>query len=586
LRLLSEVKQYLEGNDLNNNIFKNFIYFNYSIYLKNKINYFVKFKKKMKNMSVGKIFFNGTIITMNDNQFNVEAIGIERERIVAVGDLDYVKNKLKDAELINLNEKTLLPGFHDCHCHPIIYIFFIINLNLRDLRSFQEFKSILKKTGINRKKGEFIFGLSYDELNFKNLNERILPDRWLLDDLCPNNPVFILRFDGHIGIANTKALEVAGITAESKPPEGSEYRKNEKGELTGVLTEKAVGMVVSQYALPKPERIKEAAAIAFKNLAQKGITTLHGIVHLGAGGEAGDIGAIEIPIMKSVQALILQNWYILVYTDTPNKLKRIKRPPLDGGKEDSQFKLGALKLYIDGSLGACTAWMHQPFSDQSDKSGFCVYDNLENLYEQMKIAHNMGFQIGTHAIGDKANRVVVDLYKRLLSEFPRDNHRHRIEHASLLTDDVIKDMNKFRIIASIQPSFITTDAKLASYRLGDERSKYTYPFKSLIDGGVVCVSGSDCPIEDPDVIWGLHALVNRNGFVPEQCLNIVEALKTYTINAAYAAFEENIKGSIEEGKLADLVILDKNPLEVPKEKIKDINIMETIIRGKTAYKKE
>jgi predicted amidohydrolase YtcJ len=586
LRLLSEVKQYLEGNDLNNNIFKNFIYFNYSIYLKNKINYFVKFKKKMKNMSVGKIFFNGTIITMNDNQFNVEAIGIERERIVAVGDLDYVKNKLKDAELINLNEKTLLPGFHDCHCHPIIYIFFIINLNLRDLRSFQEFKSILKKTGINRKKGEFIFGLSYDELNFKNLNERILPDRWLLDDLCPNNPVFILRFDGHIGIANTKALEVAGITAESKPPEGSEYRKNEKGELTGVLTEKAVGMVVSQYALPKPERIKEAAAIAFKNLAQKGITTLHGIVHLGAGGEAGDIGAIEIPIMKSVQALILQNWYILVYTDTPNKLKRIKRPPLDGGKEDSQFKLGALKLYIDGSLGACTAWMHRPFSDQSDKSGFCVYDNLENLYEQMKIAHNMGFQIVTHAIGDKANRVVVDLYKRLLSEFPRDNHRHRIEHASLLTDDVIKDMNKFRIIASIQPSFITTDAKLASYRLGDERSKYTYPFKSLIDGGVVCVSGSDCPIEDPDVIWGLHALVNRNGFVPEQCLNIVEALKTYTINAAYAAFEENIKGSIEEGKLADLVILDKNPLEVPKEKIKDINIMETIIRGKTAYKKE
>jgi hypothetical protein len=342
---------------------------------------------------------------------------------------------------------------------------------------------------------------------------------------------------------------------------------------------------LSKYALPGPERIVEAATKAFNYLASKGITTVHGIIGMSAGGELGDLGAIEIPVMKSIQDKILQNWYSLVHTKEPEKIKKIKKPPLDGGKVDSKFKIGGVKLYIDGSLGGSTAWMHEPFSDAPNSCGLCVYNDLEDLYNQMKVAHNLGFQIGVHAIGDKGNRVLVDLYKRLLTEYPRKDHRHRVEHASLITDDVIKDMKKLGLIASIQPPFITTDAPLAKYRLGDARSKYTYPFKSLMDAGVICASGSDVPVEDPDVIWGLHALVNRNGFVPEQCVNIEDALKSYTINAAYAAFEENIKGSIEVGKLADLVVLDKNPLEVPKEKVKEIQVLETIIRGKSVYKK-
>ncbi|MHA1256398.1 MAG: amidohydrolase [Promethearchaeota archaeon] len=215
-----------------------------------------------------------------------------------------------------------------------------------------------------------------------------------------------------------------------------------------------------------------------------------------------------------------------------------------------------------------------------------MYDNLEDIYFQMKEAHNLGYQIGVHAIGDKANRVLVDLYKRLLTEFPKENHRHRIEHASLLTSDVIKDMKELGIIASVQPPFITSDRRLAVSRLGPERCKYTYPIKSLVDAGVLCASGSDSPVEDPDVVLGLHALVNRDGFVPEQCISMNDALKTYTINGAYSAFEEEVKGSIEVGKLADLVILDKNPLEVPKNEIKDLKVLETIIRGKTVFKKE
>lgn len=534
-------------------------------------------------MNEKKIIYGGPILTINENQPYVEAVAIEGEKIVAVGTLKDVKHQLHDAELINLEGKTILPGFHDCHCHPIAYVFFLVNLNLRSIKSYKEFKEKLKLTAKEKKPGEWIFGLSYDELNFED--EKILPDKWILDEICPNNPVFILRFDGHIGIGNSQALELAGIDANSIPPEGCEYRKNSKGELTGEITEKAVSIILSQYALPNPEKIREAAIQAFNNLAKKGITSVHGIIHLGAGGETGDLGAIEIPVMKSVQDIILQNWYSLVYTKNPKKLKKVKKPPLDGGKNDSKFKARALKLYIDGSLGACTAWMHEPFSDQPDKTGFSMYDDLEELYEQMKIAHNLGFQIGVHAIGDKGNRVLVDLYKRLLTEYPREDHRHRVEHASLLTSDVIKDMKELKLIASIQPPFITTDAKLVDYRLGPERSKYTYPFKSLVDSGVICASGSDCPVEDPDVIWGLHALVNRNGFIPEQCITIEEALKSYTINGAYAAFEEDVKGSIEVGKLADFVILDKNPIEVPKDEIKNIQVLATIIRGNTIYKR-
>jgi predicted amidohydrolase YtcJ len=207
----------------------------------------------------------------------------------------------------------------------------------------------------------------------------------------------------------------------------------------------------------------------------------------------------------------------------------------------------------------------------------------EDIYEKMKVAHNKEFQIAIHAIGDKGNRICVDLYKKLLTEFPRDNHRHRIEHASMLTDDVLKDISDLGLITSCQPPFINSEYKWLEKRIGKDRCKYTYPMKSIIDAGIVLISGSDCPVEDPNVIMGLHALVNRNGFVPEQCISMMEALKTYTINAAYAAFEENIKGSIEVGKLADLVILDKNPLEVTNDKVREIQVLETIIRGETKF---
>jgi len=530
-----------------------------------------------------KIYFGGSIVTINENQPFVEAVGIEGEKIVSVGDLEDVKKVLgNESALIDLKGNSLLPGFIDCHLHPIIYIFYLLSPDVSDVKSIEELKEYLGKISKEKNKDELmmVFNLSEEKFDVPKL-----PTRGDLDEACPDHPVFVLRYDGHIGIANSKALELANIDEHTLVPEGGEIRKDSNGNLTGVISEQALDIILSKMSFPSVDKIKVAAVKAFRNFAQKGLTSLHGILSADSTGEFGDAGAMELPLRKSIQNSILQNWYALINTEKPKKLLKLRKPPLDGGKKDSKFKVGALKLFLDGTFGAKTACMFEPFSDEPGACGFCVVEEGA-IYEKMVVAHNNGFQIGIHAIGDKGNRIVMDLYKKLLTEFPRDDHRHRIEHASMLTKDVIKDMATYGVIASCQPPFINSEFTWLVKRLGEERCKYTYPMKSLVDAGVVLASGSDCPIEDPSPILGLHALVTRNGFIPDECLSMEEALKTYTINAAYAAFEENVKGSIEVGKLADFVVLDKNPLEVPKDEIREIRVLETIIRGRSVFKKE
>lgn len=537
----------------------------------------------MSEKKKAKLFFNGSILTMNDHQPRVEAVGIEGDKIIAVGKLDFVTEQLGDEFMrIDLQGKTMLPGFIDCHLHPILFVFYQVNPNVSEITSLTALKDVLKEAVQGKSTDKLIIALNLSEEKFDN---PVLPTKWDLDEVCPEHPVFVLRYDGHIGIANSKALALAGIDENASVPEGGEIRKDQNGRLTGILSETAISPMFNKIAFPQGNELKNATLKAFNYLASQGLTSLHGILHSDAAGEFGDFGVVEIPLFKSVQSDIPQNWYVMVNTEKPKKLLRLKKPPLDGGKPDSQFRLGCAKFFLDGTFGAKTACMYEPFTDAPERCGFCVEDT-EEIYQKIKIAHDNGFQICIHAIGDKGNRIAMDLYIRLLEESPRKDHRHRIEHASILTRDTIEDMAKYGIIASCQPPFINSEFKWLEKRLGKERIKYTYPMKSILDAGVKLISGSDCPVEDPSVIMGIHALVHRNEFVPDQRISTYQALRTYTIDAAYGSFEENIKGSIEVGKLADFVILDKNPLETPIDEIKDIQVEETIIRGKTVYKKE
>jgi len=532
-----------------------------------------------------KVIFGGSIITMNDNQPIVQAVGIEGEKISAVGNLEDVKNKMGDKyNLIDLDGKTLLPGFIDSHMHAVGNLFYYFNLNLSKVKSLSELKDLLRNTAKDREKGEYILGLDLDEYKFSDPDERVLPTRWDLDQACPHNPVFLMRHEFHIGVANTKALELAGIDFNTEAPEGGEIQKKD-GQLTGILIESATKLVFSKYSFPKTEVIMEAASKAFTDLGKKGITSIHTILELDRKGGVSGLGGVAIPLLEKIKDLIPQNVYSIIYTARPKRLIKLKTPPLDEGKEDGKFKIGALKIWADGAFGSSTAYMYEPFLDQPNNSGFLVIDEDE-MYKRMKEAHNLGFQIAIHAIGDRGNRIVVDLYKKLLKEYPRDNHRHRIEHASMLTDDIIRDIKELGLIASCQPPFIISDCSFLEARVGKERFEHVYPFKSIIDAGIILAAGSDSPVEDPDPILGLHAMVTREGYGPQECVSINDALKTYTINGAYAAFEEDVKGSIEVGKLADLVILNRNPLEISKDEIRNLEVVETIIRGKTVYKKE
>jgi len=537
----------------------------------------------LKGSNGKKIYFGGNIITMNDLNPHVAAVGIDSDKIVAVGKFKDVEEKLENEyDLIDLKGKTLLPGFIDSHIHAIGSIFMLLYPSLNNIKNINDLQDIIKKEASLRESDELLIAFGLDE---EKLENPVIPTKWDLDEACPDTPVFIFRHDIHIGIANSKLLKLLDINNDTIAPEGGEIKKNDKGEITGVLIENAINFVFRIIRLPNSKVIRETADKFFLDLAEKGVTSIHGLLELDRKGGVENLGGIALPILKLIQENVLQNYYGIFFTANPKKILKIKKPPLEEDNEFSKFKVGCLKAWLDGSFGAYTACMFEPFSNQPGTSGYCVIDE-DILYERMKKAHNMELQIAIHAIGDKANKILVDLYQKLLEEYPRENHRHRIEHASMLTPEVIQRIKKLGLIVSCQPTFILSEYNWLEKRFGAKRCQIIYPFKSIVDAGIVIASGSDGPVEDPNPILGLHAMVNREGFIPEESISIEEALKTYTINGAYAAFEENVKGSIEVGKLADFVILDKNPLEVPKDEIKEIRVLETIIRGKSVFKKE
>jgi predicted amidohydrolase YtcJ len=285
-----------------------------------------------------KIYFGGSIVTINEKQPFVEAVGIEGEKIVSIGDLEGVKKALGNrSTLIDLKGHSLLPGFIDCHLHPIIYIFYLLSPDVSDVKSIEELKKYLGKASKGRNKDELmmVFNLCEEKFDVPKL-----PNKGELDEACPDHPVFVMRYDGHIGIANTKALELAKIDEHTIVPEGGEIRKDSSGNLTGVISEQALDIILAKMSFPNVEKIKEAAVKAFRNFAQKGLTSLHGILSADSTGEFGDAGAMELPLRKSIQNSILQNWYALINTEKPKKLLKLRKPPLDGGKEDLRWWKG------------------------------------------------------------------------------------------------------------------------------------------------------------------------------------------------------------------------------------------------------
>jgi len=545
------------------------------------------------------LFHHCAILTMDKDESVADAMAVAGGKILAVGTIERVRQAVaaflkqqnpgsqSNAVEVDAGGACIVPGFIDTHLHPGVYIYFKTQLDLSAARSYHDIEKSIRQDAATRAQDEWILAKDLMEDLFADPRERHFPTRVELDRASPTRPVVVLRHDGHICSVNSVALDALGInkeTVKARHVAGGEIRVDSEGEPTGVFTETATSIPLGRVPMPGMDRLKAAGKSFSRELASFGITTIGGIVQLGGEGIAGEAGAVELPLMELTlqENIISQDIVFYLVTSKPRQIKRAdaKFKKMDAG--GGRFVVGGIKLYADGSYGARTAAMFEPFSDStSGEAGFMVKDS-NVLFEIFKETHELGYQIAIHAIGDKANRIVVDLFARLL--VPGSNpHRHRIEHASTLDPGTIADAARLGLTLCCQPAFINSEATWLEARLGPRRIKKAYPFKSIMDAGVMLAGASDAPIESANVLKAIQACVTRRGFVPEERIPVMAALRMFTINAAYALGQEQVKGSIEPGKIADFVLLGADPRAVPKEAVESIPLLATYHRGVKAF---
>jgi hypothetical protein len=521
----------------------------------------------------------GEVYTVDPARPSAAAVAARDGKILAVGTEDECRRALGPGhDQIDLRGSCLLPGFIDTHLHPLLLMYFDMNADLKSAGSIAGIKEMLREAAAGRAPGQWAVGLNFDE---QSLTEKRLPGRRDLDEAAPDRPALIIKHDGHMVIGNSRALLAAGISASTVDPAGGVIDREPDGAPAGPLRENAAGLLLNAMPMPDPESLLAGAKAAFAKLAAGGITSIGGVLQTGGEGPAGSSGSFDLFAMAALLPQLPLNFYGLLITRDPAQIAQARKSPLHRDTWANR-RVGAVKIYADGTFGSCTAFMREPFSDQPDKRGFMTMDRDE-LYRIMTESHKAGLQIAIHAIGDAANRACIDLYERLLQEHPRPDHRHRLEHASILDQEMIADMARLGLAVSTQPLFIHSEKHWLHQRLGPARARWTYPFRSLLDGGVRVAGASDAPVESVDVLHAIQCCVTREGFETGQAVTAAEAVRMFTLDAAFAQFEDSIKGSISPGKRADLVILSKNPVSTPPEKIRDIRVERTICGGKTVH---
>jgi predicted amidohydrolase YtcJ len=512
------------------------------------------------------VILNANVLTLNPSFPRADALAAYKGRIVAVGsDGEIGKYVGSQTIVIDACGRTVVPGFVDCHVHMGSFGHFLQTLDLRNVGSIGELQRELRKFIAKNPKRTWILGGRWDHERFA---ERRYPTRWDLDEAVADKPVFLIRVCGHVGVANSKALKLAGITRHTMV-EGGKIDLDEAGEPNGVLRENALELV--RRAVPKTsiDELEKACLLACQRAVEAGLTCVHWI-----------LGSVDE--FRVLQKLFFEGRLPLrVYLGFPAEfLDMLVNLGLLTGFGSEMLKVGFVKVLADGSLGGHTAALKEPYSDKPETSGLMLYSQNE-LNRVVLKAHKAGLQLAVHAIGDYAVECVLKAFENALKMFPRTNHRHRIEHCSVLNPGLIKRMKGLGLVASIQPHFVVSDFWVAE-RLGFKRARWVYPFKTLVDERLVVASGSDCPVEPINPLLGIWAAAARRSFVEER-LGVEDALKTYTVNAAYASFDEENRGSIEVGKFADLTILSDDLFKVPPEKIKDVAVEMTIVDGKLVY---
>jgi len=526
------------------------------------------------------VLFNGKIWTVNAAQPRAEAVACLGSRIVAVGSNAEIRKWVSPGtETIDLGGNLVLPGFNDAHVHFFDGGKNLAGVQLRDAKSEDEFRRRIAAFAAKQPAGRWITGGDWDHENWTPAR---LPTRQLIDAASAGHPVFVERLDGHMALANTPALKVAGITRDTPDPPGGTIVRDQAGDPTGVLKDAAMERVYRAIPQPSPDQIADAVRAAMRYAAENGVTSVQ------------DMSAA--PDILRVYQTLLASGGLTVRISGHQPLATWERLSAVGLHADfggEKLHIGGLKGFADGSLGSTTALLFQPYLDAPNTSGLANSEMIpeSKMRDHILSADRAGLQVAVHAIGDKANHLVLGMYEEAeRQDGPRDR-RFRIEHAQHLLPGDIPRFGKLHVIASMQPYHCIDDGRWAEKRIGPERAKTTYAFRSLLDTGAVLAFGSDWPVAPMAPLLGIYAAATRrtldgkhpDGWVPEQKITVAEAIRAYTMGSAYASFDEKIKGSIEPGKLADMVVVSDDILSIPAVQIEKTQVETTVFDGKVVY---
>jgi predicted amidohydrolase YtcJ len=540
------------------------------------------------------IFFHANVYTgvVSNSQFDSiqreEAIAVRGGRILAVGkNFDLQKLKGPQTKMIDLAGHFVMPGFNDAHLHLADAGLQKLNVDLTGAKSLDEFRGrVLGRVEIALP-GEWILGGGWDETSWPVV---ALPSRWDLDEVSGGHPIFLERVDGHLAVANTQALKLAGITIASRDPEGGKIDRNENGEPTGVLRDTAQQAVRAVLPQPAHEKVKRGIEVALGDLAAHGVTS--------AQDYSPDWQNFQIYEELEEDGKLTTRISEWLPFDEPIEVLKKKRD--SHPQSDLMLHTGMLKGFMDGSLGGHTAALLQPYADDPKNSGLPRYD-ADKLNAMAKERVLAGFQLGFHAIGDKGVQMALDAFaaaekaareQKVKAADGGDDYRLRIEHAQLTSPVQIRQFKELKIVASMQPSHVLTDMRWAQDRLGASRAAHSYAWAAFLNQGVPLAFGTDYPVEPVTPFRGLYAAITRkseNGrqlYFPEQRIGMDQALAAYTSGSAFAEFEEKEKGTLQPGMLADFVVLDRDVTAVSPEKILSTQVLRTVVGGKTVYERK
>ena len=548
------------------------------------------------------VIHNGTIYTMSDYNPIAETVIVKDGKIMNVGNqINYRSYIGEKTKILDLNGATMIPGFIEGHGHFMGLGYAKMRLDLSVVDSYDELVDMVAEAVEKAPPGEWILGRGWHQSKWLPTPSPLVKGFQTHDKLSavsPNNPVWLTHASGHAGFANAKAMEIGGITAESEFGFGGEIIKNLRNQPTGIFNERAQNLISKHVEIPSydagsksdsdtdQQNSSLALELAVKECLENGITSFH---DAGAGKES--IQTFRDGINSNKLKIRL---YVMLTSRDPKLLEEWYKNGPEIGTGNDYLTIRSIKLNADGALGSRGAWLLNEYTDRPGHFGMAT-QSIDYVYEVSKNGLKHGFQVNAHAIGDRANREILNQYQKVFNEYPEkaNDLRWRIEHAQHIDPEDIPRFGELGVIPSIQGIHMSSDRPWAINRLGRTRIvESAYVWRDLIDHGAVIVNGTDVPVEPIDPLASFYASVTRktlkgvpnNGYEPKQKMTRLEALKSYTINAAYAAFEEKIKGSIEIGKYADFTVLSKNIITVPENQLLNTKVLYTIINGKIEYK--